>query len=159
MDGRAPALLCDRMLIRLGRWLRAAGYDTEIAGADAGDRQLIDHAVREDRLVITRDRRLAELRGAWQRVIVLDGNSMTECAREVTERLTIDWLHAPFSRCMLCNTRLVPAAPERHRQVPKGAATANDVHWCPECDKLYWPGGHVRRMYRRLALWRQQDYS
>ena len=63
MDGRAPALLCDRMLIRLGRWLRAAGYDTEIAADAIADRLLLDHAIREGRLLLTRDRKLAEHRG------------------------------------------------------------------------------------------------
>ncbi len=160
MGGRGPALLCDHMLIRLGRWLRAAGYDTEIAGDAIADRLLLDHAIREGRLLITRDRKLAEHRGAWRRVIVLDGNSMRECAREVSERLTIDWLYDPFSRCILCNTLLIPASPDRQLQVPKiSAATEGEIHWCPGCDKVYWPGGHVRRMHGRLARWSRQDFS
>lgn len=47
--GKAPPsravcdrLLCDEMLIRLGRWLRAAGYDTAIATARGADRALVD---------------------------------------------------------------------------------------------------------------------
>lgn len=149
MDGCAAALFCDRMLIRLGRWLRAAGYDTVIADAAMTDRQLLDHAMREDRLLITRDRRMAEQRGAWRRVVVLDANSMTDCAREVSERLAIDWLHDPFSRCVLCNTRLLPASPERHGEVPRTSAVTGDaIHWCPDCPaatsaacRLAWPAG------------------
>lgn len=26
-----------------------------------------------------------------------------------------------------------------------------DVHVCPRCGRLYWEGGHVRRIRRRLA--------
>jgi hypothetical protein len=148
------------MLIRLGRWLRAAGYDTVIAGPAVGDRQLMEHAIRESRLLITRDRKLAEHRGAWKRVIVLESNAMADCVREVSDRLAIDWLYEPFSRCMLCNSRLVPAAPDRHRNVPRTSVVdLDEVHWCPNCDKVYWPGGHVRRMHARLARWRRRDFA
>jgi uncharacterized protein with PIN domain len=148
------------MLIRLGRWLRAAGYDTEIAGPGIADRELIDHAVREDRLLITRDRKLAEYRAAPKRVVTLDGNGMAACVRELSERLAIDWLHDPFSRCVLCNTRLVPASLDRYQQVPKTSlAMADEIRWCPGCDKVYWPGGHVRRMRGRLLRWSRREFA
>src|SRR5262249_53667807 len=28
---------------------------------------------------------------------------------------------------------------------------------CPECGRLYWPGGHVRHMQQRLAAWQQMQ--
>src|SRR5689334_350075 len=34
-------LMCDEMLLRLGRWLRAAGYDTAFAAGGADDAALI----------------------------------------------------------------------------------------------------------------------
>lgn len=160
MDGSPPHLLCDHMLIRLGRWLRAAGYDTVIAEAAISDRQLLDRAIREGRLLITRDRKLAEYRGAWKRVVVLDANDMIDCVREVSERLAIDWLYDPFSRCVLCNRRLVRASSDRHHRLPQtSVVTVDEIHWCPDCDKVYWPGGHVRRMRTRLARWRQRDFA
>ncbi|RFA27009.1 hypothetical protein CAI21_15770 [Alkalilimnicola ehrlichii] len=33
-----PRLLCDEMLLRLARWLRAAGYDTALAVSGMQDR-------------------------------------------------------------------------------------------------------------------------
>ena len=67
-------LLCDEMLARLGRWLRAAGYDTEIATGGASDRALTAH-----------------------------------CAGDGPLRV------------------------------------------CPNCGRLYWPGGYIRRMLGRLS--------
>ena len=148
------------MLIRLGRWLRAAGYDTVIAEAATSDRQLLDRAIREGRQLITRDRKLAEHRGAWNRVVILEANDMADCVREVSQRLAIDWLYDPFSRCLLCNRRLVQASADRNQRVPKTSmVTADVIHWCPDCDKVYWPGGHVQRMRTRLARWRQRDFA
>jgi hypothetical protein len=40
--------------------------------------------------------------------------------------------------------------PERSR------AAGGPLRVCPECGRLYWPGGHVRRMQQRLAAWQQE---
>ena len=52
------------MLQRLGRWLRAAGYDTLIARNAESDYELLRQALDEGRLLITRDRELAKHRRA-----------------------------------------------------------------------------------------------
>ena len=39
-------------------------------------------------------------------------------------------------------------------QVPSASrAVGGPVQLCPDCGRLYWPGGHVRRMLARLAEW------
>lgn len=48
--------LCDEMLLGLAKWLRAAGYDTTVAKAGLTDRELLQEAVTEDRILLTRDR-------------------------------------------------------------------------------------------------------
>lgn len=90
--------LCDEMLKRLGRWLRAAGYDTVIEGDGVSDRDLIQRAVREGRLLITRDRKLMEFREAPGVVILLRSNAVQDCIQELTGRLGIDWTFQPFTR-------------------------------------------------------------
>jgi uncharacterized protein with PIN domain len=148
------------MLIRLGRWLRAAGYDTQIAAAGVPDRDLVARAVREGRLLITRDRQLAQFREAPRYVVVLAANGTGACARELTSRLDIDWLKEPFTRCVLCNDPLLHSPIDRRAQVPPASrATAAAVLHCARCDKLYWPGGHVRRMRRRLERWQEGEFD
>ena len=51
-------LMCDEMLLRLGRRLRAAGYDTVIAEGGLDDAALIAQCAAEGRVLLTRDRRL-----------------------------------------------------------------------------------------------------
>lgn len=160
MVDMASAFLCDHMLIRLGRWLRAAGYDTAIAGGEASDRALLAQAVAEDRLVLTRDRKLTEFREAPDRVLLLRADTVEGCAAELTGRRAIDWLRRPFSRCLDCNTPLHLAPPEQWESVPETSrATGGDLRCCPSCRKLYWPGGHVRRMRQKLERWQDHDFG
>lgn len=146
--------LCDEMLKRLGRWLRAAGYDTVIEGDGVSDRDLIQRAVREGRLLITRDRKLTEFRGAPGVVILLHSNALRDCIQELTGQLAIDWTFRPFSRCLVCNTLLIEAAPEQWCEVPhRSRLTIKHLFYCPQCGKVYWEGSHVRRMHGKLKTW------
>ena len=51
--------LCDEMLVRLARLLRAAGYDTSLATDGEADAALLRLARDEGRILLTRDKRLA----------------------------------------------------------------------------------------------------
>lgn len=145
-------LLCDEMLKGLARWLRTAGYDVEMEPDGTADRMLVERALVEQRLLLTRDRTLLEIRHASQVVLLLQGNDLESCAREITQKLAINWLLNPFSRCSLCNTPLVEI--ERPSDFPPDIEQA---YFCPVCDKYYWHGGHVERMRRRLEYWQTSD--
>jgi uncharacterized protein with PIN domain len=101
--------LCDEMLVGLGRWLRIAGYDTAIAKRGCRDHDLVEQSHAEGRILLTRDRRLVEIRRANDRTIVLEGNDIDACAEELCRRLALDWTLDPLTRCTLCNTRLALA--------------------------------------------------
>jgi len=113
-EHHAPAirLLCDEMLQRLGRWLRAAGYDTATAAPGMDDRDIAARATAEGRWLVTRDRHLARFRDVRGRVVLLEENAVPALAAELTVRLSIDWLARPLSRCLECNIPLVAARPD-----------------------------------------------
>ena len=147
-------LYCDEMLSRLGRWLRAAGYDTAIAEGGITDAALIARCVAETRILVTRDRHLAAAAQGRVTVMRLAEGDIAAQARALKAALGIDWQTAPFTRCLLDNTPLAPAPPEMAAQVPPSSrAAGGPLRICPECRRLYWPGGHVRRMLARLAGW------
>ena len=147
-------LLCDEMLVRLGRWLRAAGYDTEIAAGGLADRALVAHCAAEARVLLTRDRHLAAVANARVRVVRLAESTIAAQARALRIALGIDWQYAPFTRCLIDNAPLAPAPPDMAAQVPPSSrAAGGPLRLCPQCGRLYWPGGHVRRMLAKLAAW------
>lgn len=149
-----PRLLCDEMLQGLGRWLRAAGYDTAIELSGCSDARLLERALEEQRILVTRDRKLIEHRAARERVVLLQANSLADCAQEVAQHLGIDWCFQPFSRCLLCNQLLRQASPEQMAQIPsESRARVSEALACPECNKVYWDGSHVLRMRRQLEGW------
>jgi uncharacterized protein with PIN domain len=150
-----PRFLCDEMLTQLGRWLRAAGYDTVISERGAHDRALIARAMVDGRVLLTRDRKLREIRDADKCVVLLPDGGIADWVAEVTGRFAVDWLVRPFSRCLVCNKELEPAPPLTRGRLPAGVIDqAEEINYCRQCDKLYWPGGHVRRMTEKLARWR-----
>ncbi len=151
---QAPRLLCDEMLMRLGRWLRAAGYDTGLANNGESDRELFQRARREHRHLLTRDRKLLEYRHADGTVILLRGNALDEQVRELGQRLPIDWLYRPLSRCLVCNTPLEDGAPAG-LPIPDDI-DRNTLRHCPACGRVYWQGSHSRRMRRQLEAWQEQ---
>jgi hypothetical protein len=152
-DDTEPRFLCDVMLARLGRWLRAAGYDTEIAGGMETDRALLDKAWREGRVLLTHDRKVMEMRHARDHVVLLSGNGVDQSVAALNGAMAVDWLYDVFSRCLLCNTPLEPVPPAMCSQLPADMREQDDVRHCPACDKLYWPGSHQKRMRKRLEGW------
>jgi len=147
-----PKFLCDEMLGRLARYLRAAGYDATLATGGASDRVLLAEALRERRAFLTCDRRVAEHKAAAGIAAILPRGDLDALAHDVAARFDIDWLHRPFSRCLVDNTPLAAAGPVHRDRLPADVATSPALH-CPACGRVYWAGSHHRRMHARLRQW------
>jgi uncharacterized protein with PIN domain len=155
LDGQFPdngmRFLCDEMLHRLGRWLRAGGHDTEIAKAGGPDGPLLHLALAEDRKLLTRDRAILQRKRAREVVVLLSGDKVHEQAGYLGRMLGVDWLANPFSRCMICNTKLEVASPAAAEMAPPRVRAANlPICHCAGCGRLYWPGSHERRIRETL---------
>jgi len=148
---KPPRFVVDTMLGRLARWLRAMGYDTLYLGP-AEDRRLLQLAETENRILLTRDGRLARIAGI--RGYLVQADRVDRQLAEVVEGLALappdtGWL----SRCLECNAVLEPR-PKRtlNGLVPEYIfATQTDFMRCPGCGKIYWPGSHADRILARLA--------
>jgi uncharacterized protein len=152
-----PRFLCDEMLRGLGRWLRAAGYDTVIAEGGLPDRALAKRCAEEDRVLLTKDKHLAAAVEGSAPVLLVPGDGIDAAARTLRTAIGIDWQHAPFTRCMVDNRPLEEAPPDLATRVPeRSRAAGGPLRVCPECGRLYWLGGHVRRMQQRLVAWQQE---
>lgn len=140
--------LCDEMLVRLARLLRAAGYDTYLASGGEPDAGLLKLAREEGRILLTRDKQLA---AAAPESVLIEGRGVDEEAESLSRGVLLDWNFAPFTRCVMDNAHLRDATLDEIDRMPQSAqAGAGPFRACPACGRLYWPGSHVRRMGERL---------
>jgi uncharacterized protein with PIN domain len=147
----AQRFICDAMLGRLARCLRAAGYDTLLATAES-DRDLLALARQEARLLLTCDRYIIDHRNARQYVVLLPQSDLDTLVRHLMAHRPIDWLSRAFSRCLLDNAILETAGPAQRARLPCLVEHEPAMH-CPHCDRLYWAGAHYRRLRHRLEGW------
>ena len=145
---------------RLAKWLRVMGYDT-LFPPEGGDNQLVRIALREGRILVTRDAGIASRRavrlGQMKVVHILDHDlrgQLTQLVRE--QRLS---LTGGFSRCVLCNDPLLPAPEDQvAKRVPPYVLESQSTFMeCPRCLRIYWPGTHwanmmseLRRVYQEI---------
>lgn len=141
-----PRFLCDAMLGSLARWLRFFGYDAEFTEPSNSDDQVADHARREGRWLLTRDRDLAAV---GPRTMLLREDGLEGQLVEVFRRLDL----RPESgldraRCGECNGELVPVTADRVAPVvpPYVLRTAQRFRRCDGCGRVYWPGSHSQRI-------------
>lgn len=141
--------LCDEMLVRLARLLRAAGYDTYLASGGEPDAGLLKIARQEGRILLTRDKRLA---AAAAESVLVEGRGVEAEAECLSRNVLLDWEFAPFTRCVIDNAHLREATLEEiDRMPPTAQAGRGPFRACPSCGRLYWPGSHVRRVGARLT--------
>jgi len=145
-----PRFLCDEMLARLARYLRAAGYDTRLAGGGAPDAHWIALARAEGRILLTCDRRLMEHKAARGVALRLPQGRLEEQALHLSRHCGVDWLWRPFTRCLVDNRELESADASALRL---SLLHARNLRRCPSCGRVFWAGSHHRRMRERLACW------
>jgi uncharacterized protein with PIN domain len=150
-----PRFLADVMLERLARWLRAADVDTASAPPTAPDAAVRALAAAEGRVLLTRDRRLAEAcarEGPARACHRVRADAPLAQLLEVAGAFGLGRpAPAPaltFARCLVCNTPLRPAPGD---VLPAPAPPDRPLRECPNCGRVYWEGGHTRRMRAALA--------
>ena len=144
--------IVDCMLGKLAKWLRMLGYDTSYC-PDADDDELVRIAVRDNRILLTRDRRLCDRRMVRKRCVFVDWGSTGEQLRQVVRELGLkvdkDRL---FTRCAVCNGEITPLSkPEVEGRVPPYVyKTQPEFGYCASCDRIYWRGTHVQHVLEAL---------
>lgn len=149
-----PRFMVDINVAKLARWLRALGYDTLLLpNADDGD--LLRIALQQDRILLTKDSRILERRvitkGQVRAYLVRQDDPLDQLS-DVVREFGLNSVDS-FTRCMCCNSLLVPA---RRTEVeglvpPYVYETQEEFVKCPQCRKVYWKGTHWARMNRHLS--------
>jgi hypothetical protein len=140
----------DGHLGRLTRNLRLLGFDVAY-DSRAEDRQLLGMMERENRALLTRDRRLL------MHAVVKTGyyprsQDADEQTVEVIRHFDLLGSIAPFTRCLRCNAPLqkVSKAEIIERLEPLTKIYYEQFRRCTGCSQIYWAGSHFSKLQKRL---------
>ena len=148
---RSTRFVVDVHLGALARHLRLIGFDT-VWRNNLDDREIVDIALRERRIILTRDRGILRqsrvTHGYWPRAT--DPLVQLE---EVVRALDLGTQLQPYTRCLECNGVLAPVeAAEVVSVVPhQVASTQRDFKRCEGCGRIYWPGSHQQKLEAVVA--------
>lgn len=141
-----PRFLLDCHLGRLNAHLRMLGFDC-LYENDYDDLQMAKIAAREERILLTRDRRLL------MRKMIVHGYCLRsldplEQVTEVIQRFELVRKINPFHRCLRCNHTLQAVDKDAilERLEPLTKQYFDSFHICPACGQIYWKGSHYERM-------------
>jgi uncharacterized protein with PIN domain len=147
--------LVTRELGRLAKWLRILGFDT-VYFKEENRSSLIIVALREDRIIITRNKKIysaKNIRSLWIKSNFVK-EQISEVMRELKLPLDEDNM---FSRCTICNELISQIPKERVKdRVPEYVfKTQANFFTCPNCQRIYWQGthwGNVQRCLKEIGI-------
>jgi hypothetical protein len=151
---KEPSFLADAMLGSVARKLRIFGFDT-LYVAHAHDDEILKTGIQQGRVILTADKELFKrvVKAGARGVLVNGGSDIEDLVHILSKNgVTSVDLDGIGSRCSICNGLLEEKKPEQVKSgVPdKVAACHSEFYQCRACGKVYWEGGHLRRI-RALA--------
>ena len=149
-----PKFVVDVNVGRLATWLRVMGYDA-LFPSHADDNDPVRIALRENRIIVTRDVGLTERRLVTTgrlKVVLVQRDDVRGQIRQLIDSLGLD-SQREFSRCIPCNEPILELSKESVKgQVPPYVFDSqNEFMECPLCARIYWRGTHWANMHRELV--------
>lgn len=150
----SPRWLADEMVGRLARYLRFIGCDT-VYVRGLSDDEVLAQARTENRVLLTRDRRLAQ---RARKVVFLASPYLADQWRAVRTAFPDLPTDVRFERCTECNGLLAKVSELPPEPRPDGVPWDRVLHGldlfrCATCGHYYWEGSHTADIRARLARW------
>ena len=133
------------------------GVDTLLRDDGEKIEELFDRARSERRIILTRDRKVAERRDMGSvAIFVVGSDEPREQLREVVTHFGLRLSADEFMmRCSVCNGRgyynVDKAHAADHGCPPKVLETVDDFYVCRSCGKLYWEGPKSNNAFDHFA--------
>jgi uncharacterized protein len=145
-----PRFVLDCHLGRLAAYLRMLGFDT-LYDNNAADEQLAETAIADNRILLTRDRRLL-MRKFLKYGYCPRSLEPEEQLVEVVQRFQLQDKTSPFQYCLRCNGLLKPVdkAEILDRLKPLTRQYFDEFVLCIVCNQVYWKGSHYQHMLTYL---------
>lgn len=148
---RETKFVVDVHLGKLARYLILLGFDTDY-NRFRDDPELAEISKNQNRILLTCDRKLL-MRSIIQRGIIIRNSDPFMQVVEVLDRLDLWDDVKPFTRCTVCNSKIVETSDDEFDAIfptlpPNIKSWCKQISKCTGCGKLYWKGSH----YDRLVL-------
>lgn len=130
------------------------GYNT-LFNNGADDNELIRNALREGRILLTRDTGIMARRVVTTgkvKALLVKSDDVTEQLWQVVRALNLEPESEPFSICIECNVPLVPRGKEEVRGLVPPHVFRNHEQFvqCPVCRRVFWRGTHWEKMMAEI---------
>ena len=150
-----PCFIAESTLGRLVKWLRLAGFDTELAPGTPDFGRLNRIALDRNRTILSRTRSVMRRVDAGRGVFI-PYDTPLEQARQVIQYFNIRRGDLkPFSRCSTCNQPLEKI--DKNYLLENVPDYINQRHdrflTCPCCRRVFWPGSHSGRISALIDSW------
>ena len=148
-----PRFIVDANVGKLARWLRMLGYDTVFIN-DIDDGELVSIAIRERRIIITKDTQIMLRRvitGGRVKAVLIEDDDPRDQFRQLARAVNLDQEYK-FTRCLECNQPLEPRSKDEVEGLvpPYVFKTQSQYHQCPACQRIYWRATHWQHMSQVL---------
>jgi hypothetical protein len=146
-----PRFVVDGQLGRLDSHLRMLGLNC-LYQNDYEDDTLVAVSVNEDRILLSRDRRLL-MRKPITRGYLVRSLDPAQQLQELVRRYGLRKWIKPFQRCIRCNHPLQAIRKEEiiDRLEPLTRLYFEEFRICPACKQIYWKGSHFDKMQQLIA--------
>jgi uncharacterized protein with PIN domain len=140
----------DCMLGKLAKWLKILGFDAAFFSR-ISDRDLLDLAVRENRVLLTRDTDLIRRAGRVSHLFIAS-DEWKDQVIQVVGHFRLGDKFRPHTRCLECNRPLrnLSKAGAKNLVAPHVFENSENFALCSGCGRVYWRGSHFKDMDRRL---------
>ena len=162
LEAHNVAFVADAMLGNIARKLRIFGFDT-VYRAQVHDDEILKIGIEQDRVILTADKELFRriVKVGARGVLVSSGASEFEALVHILMKngITSVGMNGIGSRCSVCNGHLEERTSDQVKNddcnndnnddviVPdKVIACHKQFFQCIACGKIYWEGGHLKRI-------------
>jgi len=150
MAAEAIRFATDAALGRLGRSMRAAGFDT-LCQHQSQDNDFFE-SIEADRVILTRTRKVAHRFQNRRLIFIRDNDARRQLAQVIRNlELKSDGVNY-LTRCLECNLKIAPVSKDAVKgRIPEYVwQHHHHFHMCGSCKRIYWAGSHHQRMTRQL---------
>lgn len=149
MKPKERTFYLEASLAGLAKWLRFMGLKAVLAPKKITPEEILKN--QDKYFLITSPETAKYLEKMNLDFLMLPRDSLKNQILVVINRLNLT-PKLSLDLCTLCGKKLIPVKKEdfKERIPPKVWERYEEFNYCPNCDKLYWEGDHIKRIKKRF---------